>query len=212
MPRVKIIVAASVAVLALTAAVSASAAQWYVGGAGLTGSASIAGSSELDALEIIEEPAEGFRAHCRGPILWFNAIITPPDKILALRVVHDNCLILTPANCTLVGGIIELGHTQGLLLPPVGGNPPVSHLRPGTGKTLGVLEIAGTSCAIAGEKPITGEYTEALGTGQTEEVKHQLTGLGSLENNSLLIGGHPAYISGGNALLALSSGSKWSFH
>lgn len=150
--------------------------------------------------------------YCLGPILWHNARLIPPDFILSQLVLHDNCLQLSPTGCQLATGVVVLGHTLALLLPPVGNNPPVSHFRPVTGKTVAVLEIEGTSCAIAGEKPLTGEYTQDLDTGQTESTTHQLEGLGSIENHSLQLAGTEAYISGGDALIALESGSKWSFH
>ena len=83
---------------------------------------------------------------------------------------------------------------------------------PKTGTEFVTLEFVGGSCAIAGEKPVKGSVTVGASTGQTENTLQPIEGLGSKENNSLTIGGHPTFLEGGKALLKLASGSKWSFH
>lgn len=66
MRKARILIAASITALTLAAAVSASAAQWYVNGAKLATSANIAATSTLDALEIIEAPGLNFRCTASG--------------------------------------------------------------------------------------------------------------------------------------------------
>jgi hypothetical protein len=85
------------------------------------------------------------------------------------------------------------------------------HIQPQTKTTIALLSFKETNtCALAGLFSLHGSYTLSLPSGQLEVEAQAFEGLGSVENNSLELGGSKAFIEG-KELLELASRSKWSF-
>ena len=209
MSRAKMLVATLVSVIApfAVAASTASAAEWFVGGTKLATTVAVATTAQLDSLVVLQAPTLTLSVHCLGPQLLIREVLQAPDKVLVNEIIDHNCLALSPANCTVGPLIVFPGPLEGLVL-----SNGVTHWRPRTGKLVAVLDWEGEKCAIAGEKPLNGEFALSYGSIGTEEAIHAVEGLGTTENNSLETGGNKVYIYGGHALVGLASGLRWSFH
>jgi len=219
MSKVKVVIAALIATLALSAvAVSAaSAAQWYVAGSKLVGSAKLATSAAVDKNAILSVPKLGMTIECTGPNLkGVEPEIIAEKSGKAKHLIFEACSVTKPTNCKLVGQPTNIET-----------NPIEATVALGSGKTDKVtfsttsanfveVNFAATElCALEGLQPIKGQVTVNAPTGQEELTLQAIEGLGTTENHSLEIGKaspNKAYIEGGKALLKLESGSKWSFH
>jgi hypothetical protein len=211
MSKVKVIFVAFAAVLAVSAiaASGATAASWFVGGAALPAGSkvSLATAAVVDSPAVLNSPVETVKITCAG-LDGLDPLIFGSDQGSAV-LKFLTCSELTPANCSVE--------------PTLETEPVLALVKTGTGeadrviftpekKTFIVVNFSGTICAIAGEKPVSGAVTVGAPTGQLELASQAIEGLGSTENNSLFLGGHPAFIEGGKALLKLATGAAWSFH
>jgi hypothetical protein len=221
MPKVKITITILIATLALgaTAAGSAAAESWFVGGTKLSGTAALSNTAGLDQALTLSLPVLKAKVRCTGPIAYSTLFLTFGEFEIGFREVSDgqsfsHCSGEPSPGCELEGQptTIEMNPQ---IATPVTAKSPEDRLtfRPTTKKTLGVLKFKETnSCALKSEVPINGSYTLALPTGQTESVTQASEGLGSVENKSLEVAGNEAFIEGGRSLIKLQSGSKWGFH
>ncbi len=215
MSKTKVIIAAFIASLALSAvaAATASAAQWYVAGAKLSGSANLATEAKTDVGATLNAPGLKIVVTCTGNLLGKLPKITAENKGSAEALTFMGCTETSPANCSVASEIptnpveaeVSLGTAKEdrVLFKPVAPS-----------KTFATVTFKGTSCSVEGEKPVTGSVKLKAPTGQEENTLQLLEGLGSLEQSPdlLQVAGNQAYIEGGKALLKLESGSKWSFH
>jgi hypothetical protein len=146
---------------------------------------------------------------CSGPIHLENAMIQHPDLALVDSIVFLNCDVIEPANCRLENLTIKTLPIEGLAtLGRI-------TFKPKTKALFTELPFAEeTPCAVGGLIPVKGSVTANTGSNNAEEaLTHTLQPLGSVENNSLEVGaGSKGFIEGATLLLALASGSKWSFH
>ena len=218
MLKIKGIAGVFVAALALSAMIvaSASADQWNVNGAPLTGSASLALTAVADSLLLLETGAGAetpIKVDCKGPILIESGTITAPDKDAATSLTFDACKSIEPANCTIqekieteggVSSLIELNSAKAVRIL----------FKPASGHTFAVITYTGANCSIAGEKPVNGSVTGGAPTGTEERTLQVLEGLGTTENNiaehTLELAGQKVFLLG-KVLLELASKSKWSF-
>jgi hypothetical protein len=217
MSKVKTIGAALFAVLALTAmaAGSASAAGWHVNGTELTGtqSAALATSAVTDKPAVLNVPALPLKITCTGPLEGVSPKITAPNTGSATTLKFTTCSVVEPTTCKLSAPEIK---TEEVTATVSTATSPVDHIlfKATTAKHFTEFVLEGTSCSISGKKAVTGTVVLKSATGQTESAIQPLEGLGSLEQgtDSLQTANDPSYIEGGEALLKLESGSKWSFH
>jgi hypothetical protein len=212
MSRVKVIAAAVFALVAFSAmlASNASAASWKINGTELKGSAALATSGVVDAAATLNQPANSIKISCSGPTLdGTKPLISGTNHGQAESLTFLGCTESSPANCSVKSSIptepvnAEVsthGTTEDRVL-----------FTPASANLFATIEFSGGTCAVAGEKPVNGRVIIGAPTGQTELVAQPIVGLGSVENNSLQLAGHPAYIEGGRALLTLASGAKWAF-
>jgi len=219
MSRVKVMMMALFAVFAVSAAaVSSASAVWLVNGTTLVGSAPLATTAVVDEATKLLVPTLGdLTVVCSGSTLdGAKPEITAGDtgkaeslRFLACNTTHPatGCALKT-ANETISTNPINAraflgkGEEDRVLFSPQ--TPPIFTEIPFAEKN---------ECAFEGLTAVKGSVTIGAPTGQLELLSQLITGLGSVENNSLEIGSGTtkAYLIGGGALLRLASDSKWSF-
>jgi hypothetical protein len=229
--RIGIIAVTMFAAVALSAIAvgSASADEWFVGGAKLAAGQSAAlataapvETGEFAKLRIQPGSASEVEIECTGAnLIGSEAYISGGTGGMAKSLTFEKCSVIKPATgCKLEGQPTNvttgaLGVTT-LLAPVTKGNTTkVSiNIHPLTGSQFAVLNIsAGSTCLNGeGEKPVKGSVLILSSGGEVEEVTHEIMAQGSVENNSLEVAGNKSIIEGGLALVKLASGSKWSFH
>jgi hypothetical protein len=214
MSKVKVIVALFLAALAVTAVVSASAsaAEWFVAGKALgTGSkATLTSKAVVDEAAVLNVPGLEIKISCSG-LSGTNPEIIGKDAGQATALTFESCSESSPAACKLSSPTVVTEPITALVSKGTGTDDRVN-FKPKTGKTFATLTFTGETCSLRGEKGVNGQVLTDAPTGQTELASQTLSGLGSVENVSLEIGGNHAYIEKGRALLKLTSGSAWSFH
>jgi hypothetical protein len=212
--KVMMLVVAAVAAFSALGAASASA-EWLVGGTVLTGSAALTNQALVDATSTLLVPALGLSIVCGGHFLdGTDPLIIAPDKGFASALTFLGCNTTAPAS----GCALEEKEQ------PIATNPILARAFLGTGEEDRVLfspETKGifanikfsekNTCAFNGIEPVKGSLIAGAPTGRLNLATQPLVGLGSVENHSLEIGTQPAFLDGGRALLALVSGSTWSF-
>jgi hypothetical protein len=193
---------------------SASAEGWHVNGTELTGSetAALAATSVNDRSLIINVPDIPLKIICKGSTVGLSHLIQAPNKLSAASLTYSECSVLEPTTCTLSSPTITTNPVKAVVTKSGGDIVQVSVMA-ATGNKIAEFTLEGASCPISGKKTITGSIVERMVDGQIEAEIQKIEGLGSLEqgSDSLQIANDPAYIEGGEALLKLESGSKWSF-
>ena len=189
----------------------ASATHWYVNGTKLTGSANLATEAVTDKGATLNAPGLNIKITCTGNLLGIEPKITAPSTVTVKTLTFMGCTESAPANCSVSSEIpteaVEATISKGT------GKEDRALFKP-TGKVFAVIDFLGSSCSVAGEKPIGGTVIMKAPTGQEERTLQALEGLGSLEqgSDSIQVAGNGAYIEGGVELLKLEHASKWSFH
>lgn len=217
MSKVKIIIAAFVAVLALTAvaAGSASAHEWFVNGAALVGSQKLSTLATNDTPAVLNVPGLPLKITCTGDLEGVGPKIEATSTGSATSLTFTGCAVTTPTSCKLSSPEIKTEEVTAAVTLASG---TADHIlfKATTAKhfTEFVLESTSENCSISGKKAVTGTVVLNSAKGQIESSIQALEGLGSLEqgSDSLQTANDPAYIEGGKALLQLESGAKWSFH
>ncbi len=214
MSRTHVIALTCIAALAVTAmmSASASAAGWFIGGKALASgeTAALASKAVVDEKTLLKVPGLGLRLSCTETHI-INGFIRGTDVTTIKEVVHLGCSEIEPSTCKVEPSTVVL-ELLTMLTITGSGTSDFLQVQPTTGQVIGVLIFTGT-CSFAGEQPLSGKYKLSMPTGQTEEPSQAVVGLGSLEgNNSLEFDKNKAFIEKGKTLLALVSGSKWSFH
>jgi hypothetical protein len=222
MPKAKLITAVMVAAVALSAATagSATAAEWFVNGTKLSGSAALAPTTSVVTPPVFNVVNLKIKVQCNASSLIHNVLIIvisgSESWEISERAIVSSCVTTEPGKgCELEGqpANIELNPLTGT---PTKGTASADRItyKPQTKGVLAELNFGeSNTCAFAGEEVLKGSYTLALPTGQSENVIQAAEALGSVENNSLELGaGNKVLIEGGKILLKLASGLKWSFH
>jgi hypothetical protein len=216
MSKTKIIIAAFVAALALSAmaAGSASAAGWHVNGVELTGSETRALSTVAvnDGSAVLNVPALPLKITCTGNLDGVSPLIKATNGGSAASLKFQTCSVIEPTTCSLETPEIKTNEVEATVSTVTKGDHVL--FKPKSGTKFAEFVLLGSSCSISGKKAVTGTVVLNAPTGQTENTLQLLEGLGSLEQgvDSLQTAADPSYIEGGKALLKLESGLKWSFH
>jgi len=218
MSKVKVIIAAFVAVLALSALASASAsaatAGWLVNGTLLTGTqtAALATTAAVDQNGVLK--FKGITVTCTGTTL--NGV-TPlieasGNKGSAGSLGFTGCSG-GGENCTLALADSSIGT-----LPVVTGEVTLegtlgvqATFKAKTGTLFTTLKFEGASCAIASEvQPVKGTAHATGPTGQDSNVLQLLSVNATSASEELKVGSSAASLIG-SALLKLASSLPWSF-
>lgn len=220
MSRVRVTMLMLFAVFAVSATAAATAsANWFVNGTELTTTAALSTTAKVDeSTKLLVPNLEDLTIECTSSILSGEApLINGANGTGAAKSLKfETCNTTKPATGCALATKNETIKTSAVSARAfLATTAPADRVlfSPQAGKIF--TEVAfneGNTCALAGLQPVKGAVTIGAPTGQTEELAQAITGLGSVENNSLEIGtGNKAYLVGGSALLTLASGSKWSF-
>jgi len=225
MPKTRVILAVLVAALTLGAVGPASASAeestkmaWFVGGTKLANgaTAAIASTAAVDTPFVFTAPGLSLKIRCTN-------LSTPKADIEggeeeSAKEQSDNfedCSELSPSDCELESSTIKIGggyYIYSLSYAFYIFKTVLERYYPGLkGGALATITFGGSSCKLAGEKPVDGELTLNDPTLPSEEKLQAVEALNTYENNSLEIDGSKFYVESGKALLKLTSGSKWSF-
>jgi hypothetical protein len=223
---------ATVVLSAATASAPSAADEWFIGGTKLSQLSSK--NAPLSMLVPVDEfstitlnplgGASEVRMKCEGTnISAATAYISAGGGGMAKSLVFEKCKIAQPtSNCELEKegtGPKNLRNIEtnalGITTLLVGSPTKVGiNLKPLTGKVFVALKLAETNTCLGGatEAPVNGSVLILSSDGPTEATVHTLMAQGSLENNSLEIGGDKTIIEGGLALAKLANTANWSFH
>lgn len=196
-------------------AVSASAAEWYVGGKALTGSEKLATTVKVEQPIVISIPTIKYEFTCTAAsdsAAEIGAKTTFKATLLRL----ESCKTTLPkSGCEMEYPEIPFRSLEGVLTK---GTAPEDKLKlqPQTaGHELGEIPF-GSDCALgpAGQ-PMYGAVTLNMVKGQEENTEQTFEGQGTKESPSELKTfsrtGSATYITG-KLKLKLASGKAWSFH
>jgi hypothetical protein len=219
MSKVKVIISAFIAVLALGALVSSTASAatpgWLVNGTLLTGEqkAALATTAAVDQNGVLK--FKEITIECKGSTLdGIDPLIEALNKNLgsAQSLQFLGCAAIA-GNCTLVGEPVTIGTLPVTTEPTLEGALGVATtFRPISGITFATLKFTEKSeCAVSGEKlPVTGTAPATAPTGQDERTL-QLLSVNVTSASGLLKVGSSAASLIGSALLKLASSLPWSF-
>jgi hypothetical protein len=212
--RIIIVTVALVSVLSALSAASASAS-WFVGGTELKTSAALATTEVVDEIATMLTPLLGITIVCSGGSLKdVDPQIIAGNSVRAEALKFLGCNVTQPAmGCSLEekNQTIDTTPITAQVFLGTGDSDRVVY-SPQSKATIANIPFNETNtCAFASLEPVKGSITDSVPGGQLEEVTETLVGLGSVENNSLEMGGDKVVIDGGRALVKLASGSKWSF-
>jgi hypothetical protein len=213
--KIKIIMVLSATMmLGLLNAASASA-EWLVGGTVLSGSVSFSSQALIDEAPTMLLPALNLSVVCGGHFLdMLHPLITAPDRASASSWIFLGCNVTMPASgCSLVEEN-ETIPTAAILARVFLGPGEEDRLlfAPETKGTFANMSFSEKNiCAFAGIEPVKGSFIAGMPTGRLNLATQPFVYLGSVENNSLEVGGKVVFLDGGRALLRLASESAWSF-
>jgi hypothetical protein len=215
--KVKIVIAAFTAGLALTAIVASTAsatAGWLVNGTELTGtqSANLSTLAVTDTAAILHIPSLPLKITCAGDLKGVNPKISAPNTWSVTSLTFTGCSVVEPTTCKLESPEIKTEVLN--VTATLGPGESVLLTFTTTAAHFAIFTLEGGSCSISGKKAVTGSVVLTAPTGQLQLLTQTLSGLGSSEQgtNSLQTANDPSYIEGGKALLTLESDAKWSFH
>jgi hypothetical protein len=211
MTKLRAVLVTTLAMSALGAVLASTAsAAWFISGTELKEgqTAALATTAKVEKNIVFTVPSVTLKVTCTGLSATKPEIVQGTDEELhATSLEFTGCGVTEPTNCktesttiateavdVLTGGVTESPDTK-------------TTLKPHTGTTIAVLTLTGGACALAGEKALSGDITLNSPTLLEEKTEQALEGLGTLENESLQLGGKPAYLEG-KALLKLSSGKQ----
>jgi hypothetical protein len=205
------IAVALVAVCALgaVASASASAAEWFVGGSPLTGSAPLSSTTvPTERIELYTTEAAPIVV-CEGLELETASITAKVGGQIG-HLLFTECEARHSSTCTLVGTTVE---SKPLTIEAVlGGTSPEDKLvlKPVTKLAFLEYKFKGSSCPYTSEIAVTGKVKMPLPKGRDELAEQELVlaQSGSSELNWEAAEFH----FGGKVKLKLSSGKAWSFH
>jgi len=198
-----IVVAAALAVLALTAPASAFA-DWFVAEEELSGTAALATTAKVDKENVFK--GGGVTVSCSGNALNSAApVISAPNEMTASGIAFTGCKASTP--CSLAKSEIK---TESVVaeLTSEGVVAASATFKPKTGSLFTKLKFEGSECAFEGEQSLSGRATALLPTGEEEEASQALSWDTVESAKELKIGSSSASLEG-SSLLRLASGKQW---
>ncbi len=211
MSRGRLLLAACLAVFAVSAVASASAsAVWDVNGTLLVGSAQIASPAKVLEHGKLEIPAVPINVECTSTELGLTeAFIVHPDELRASSVTFKECVATAPCSIgnektisTLaIHGLAELDGPLNTLIK----------LLPLPSKTFAVIKFEGSSCALLGNQPVTasGAIVDLLiHEGVHPRVLHLVL---AFSLPGLKVGSDEATLKGLDFDAQLVSGKTWNF-
>jgi len=213
MSKVKVVFAAFVAVLAVSAMASSSAMAaegWLIKGTLLVGTAPLATTAFVD--EFGELTFSGTTIKCSGTTLGgVGPQIESPNMGTATSLVFKECAVTSGGACKLTSGA-SIGTVPILTEVTLDGPLAVSGVfktQNGT-NTFTTVFLEGENCAVQGKQAITGDASWLAPTGQDERTL-QLLSVNITEASKLLkVGGLGAKLTG-SILIKLASSLPWSF-
>jgi hypothetical protein len=192
MYRIQVFLAVSVVLLAAGALATSSAAacgtgEWCISTKGLkTGeSAELAKTTAVTKLEL-SVPSVGVKGKCTS-FEAQKAFLTGPNTGKAAALVFSGCTITGAEACAFAKSTITSNALKSGPAATLGTKEGESITSPETGTVLGVVELVGESCALAGKQPITGKVKEIAPTGQVESAEQLIvakTGEGEVKIGS----------------------------
>lgn len=204
-----------VAVLMSALGAASASAGWLVNGTPLSGSAALSTQALVTVESTLLIPVLNFAARCSGHfIIITNPQIFGANRGFASALTFLGCSTITPVACELEGQPASVATNPILAVATKGPGESVrATFTPETGTTFANIKFGkANECVFKGTEPVTGSFVAGAPTGQLSLSAQQFTDLGSTEgNNSLQIGGDKVFLAGGDELLTLASGSKWSF-
>jgi hypothetical protein len=210
MSRMKLILSAFVAVLALSAlassAASAATAGWMVNGTLLSGSKALATTAKTD--ENAKLSGAGLVITCSGATLnGTTPEITSPNKGSAGKLEFTSCVATAPCKLT-TSTITTLPVSSETTLE--GALATTTIFKPKTGTTFSTFAVEGETCAAAGNIAINGQDKVLSPEGQDERTLQLIKSITTEATKELFIGKTASTLEG-SALLKLSTGEPWSF-
>jgi len=208
MPKIRLMLAAWVAVLACGAVVSASASattpSWMVNGKNLTTTKALATSAVVDESAVLE--ASGVTVTCTG-LNGVAPTLEPGNMASATKLEFTGCTASSP--CSISKNTIS---TVPLLAEATleGSLAVVATFKPQTGTLFTTIEFLGSQCALEGNQPVTGKAKVLAPTGQDERTLQLINAITVPTSKELFVGSAGAKLSG-SALLKLQSSEPWSF-
>jgi hypothetical protein len=190
-------------------------AEWLVGGTVLSGSAATTPQWLVDTPPLFLVPTLGLSIVCGGHFLDFvDGLVVGPNKISAQHVNFLGCNTTTPPKTCALEEVEETISTGGILGRAFLATGEEDRLlfAPETKGTFADIRFnEANTCAFNSVEPMKGSFTLGMPTGRLNLSTQSLAGLGSVENNSLEVGGDRLYIDNVKMLLRLSSNAVISF-
>jgi len=210
--------------LSMVGAASASAAtkmNWYIDGAELKAgqTAALANTATVDSPTVLNVPGLSLKVSCPGlsakkaELQGGAAGESAMGQAEALK--YESCSEVSPPSCKLSSSSTTITTEPILALVLLSSGHPIPLVsilfQPKSGNTFATISFEGSKCPFAGEQGVTGKVLVSAPTGADEAEVQAIEGLGTTENNSLIVDGDKAYLEGGKALLKLASEADWSF-
>ena len=198
--------------ICLVGSASASASQWYVKGAPLTGSTALAESAKVEESITLTMYSGEIKITCTSLAVSEGtknlADLVAPNTLTTYGLRLGGCSLAGPAGCK-VSKTIE---TEPLVATFVTGTAPSDSVElKSKGNVFMEIEYEGVNCP-GGDVPYAGKFTLLAPKGQEELAEQTLPGQGSKESPvGMKSAGQPVYL-GGKFKLKLASGFAWSFH
>jgi hypothetical protein len=206
MRKIRLIIGCVTALVALTAVSvsSASAAEWFVNGAALTGSTEISPTTKTVKNAVLSGGGE--TVECTG-LTGKEAFITAKTSGKAAELTFTGCASTT-AECTISSSEIKTNPVTTETATVSGTETKTVFKTTNPENIFAKIKFA-VGCPVAGNLNVKGEkLTVTSPKGATEATEQEIVVNSTTE---LKLGANPATLKGAS-LLKLTSGLKWSFH
>ena len=214
LPKTRGALAALAAMLLLLGALANGAsANWFVEKTGLKEheTAALAGTAVVDESLVLSASGVGLKITCTGLSETKAELDGGTELAEAGALVQEGCAVNEPETCKLSSSKIT---SEAVLIEELPFETPDSTvvISPQKGKTLALLTLEGSSCALAGKKSEEGLASFNAPKLQESLTAQLLEALGEKEqqnDTSLTVSGQTAHFIKGKALLKLSSGKAF---
>jgi len=212
MSKAKVVFAALIAVLAVSAMASSSATAaegWLIKGTLLAGIAKFSNTASVDEVFVLK--FSGTEIICSANILdGMGLQIENPNMASAETIIFAGCAVTSGGECELNSG--PRIETLPILTEVTLDGPLAVRgvLKPQKVTTLATINLKGANCAVQGKQPITGTAAWLAPTGQDERTLQLLSVNITEASKEFRVGGLDASLKG-SILLKLASSLPWSF-
>jgi hypothetical protein len=212
MPKVKVVFAGIVSVLAVSATASSSAVAaegWLIKGTLLSGAAAISAISSVDEEFTLTFGATTIK--CKAAVIeGITQEIESPNKASARSLIFKECNVTSGGECILTSGgtIGTLPIATEVTLD--GALATRGVFKPKTVTTFATIKLEGANCSETGKVPIKGTAAWLAPTGQDERTLQLLSTNVTAASKELEVGDTAASLKG-SALAKLTSALPWSF-